>query len=277
MSSSDAGILDDDDTIPSDTPAAEIVRHAAAQQSLGVVDWGATTAKGRKRHHNEDAWGHRADTWIVCDGMGGREGGELASSETVRVVLDRVESAAADRRRVDWPELLAAVNAEVIAVAHERGFDQTGSTLVLARVNGSQVTVVHVGDSRAYTFELSAAEDPLLQVLTEDHNVRSDLLNAGVRADTAAIGRPVAGLTSFIGMTSGPLRVGIVTTTVRAGTRLLLCSDGIHGQVDDHRLRACLRRTPCQAATDSLTAAADGRGGRDNATAVVLEFGRIEP
>lgn len=275
MTTDDPMIDDDDDTIPNEKAALLAALSQDADTTFGVVDWGATTAKGRKRRHNEDAWGRRKNTWVCADGMGGREGGEFASAAAVAGVLDRVDAAG---NSIDWHELFTDVNSEVMTRAQDRGFANIGSTLVVARCRGALVTIAHVGDSRAYRFAIDEHDDADLRVVTEDHNMQSELHAAGINTrQYRRDGLSLSGLTSFIGLDRGRLRVDVVTIVVRRGDRLLLCSDGVHGQVDDARMRSCLRRTPCQAAADALTAAADGRGGRDNATAVVLEFGRIEP
>ena len=140
--------LDDDDTTPTENAAVlrELTATLAAYP-LGVVDWGAATSPGMRRRVNEDAWGRRDDLFVIADGMGGRGGGALAARTAVDRFLERA-GAAADRP--DWRAVVEAVNADVLAAAAARGIERVGTTLLAAAVGGPLVTLVHLGDSRAY-------------------------------------------------------------------------------------------------------------------------------
>ena len=112
-------------------------------------------------------------------------------------------------------------------------------------------------------------------MLTHDHNVRSELLAAGLDVrEYRDRGVALHGLTSFIGLEHDVLRIDVLAVPVRAGDRLLLCTDGVHRQLDDDQIRAGPRRRrraggPPSGSSSSPTTA----GGRDNATAVVLQLG----
>ncbi len=140
--------LDDDDTTP--TENAAVLRDLAATLAafpLGVVEWGAATSPGTRRRVNEDTWGRREGVFAVADGMGGRGGGALAARTAVDRLLARVGAAGA---HPDWRAIVERVNADVIAAAADRGIDRVGTTLLAAAVGGPLVTLVHLGDSRAY-------------------------------------------------------------------------------------------------------------------------------
>ena len=149
------------------------------------------------------------------------------------------------------------------------GFEHVGTTLLAALVGGPLVTVVHVGDSRAYRCPASS-----LDLLTDDHNVRAELLAAGLDiAEYRDRGVALHGLTSFIGLEHDVPRIDVLAVPVRAGDRLLLCTDGVHRQLDDDQLRRGVAAGSCHDAAEQLVEEADEAGGRDNATAMVLEVG----
>jgi serine/threonine protein phosphatase PrpC len=298
--------LDDDDTTPTgNTGVLGEVAATLAAFPLGVVAWGAATSPGVRRRVNEDSWGRRGDVFVVADGMGGRGGGALAARTAVDRFLDRLVPTT---DRPDWRGIVAQVNTEVVRAAADRGIDRVGTTLLAAAVGGPLVTLVHLGDSRAYRLSrVSRARiagklltsppssppplrsgarpphasdevtDDRLDLLTHDHNVRAELLAAGLDvADYRDRGVALHGLTSFIGLEHDVLRVDVLAVAVRSGDRILLCTDGIHRQLDDDHVRAVLAaRSPRQAA-EALVHDADEAGGRDNATAVVVEIGAVD-
>jgi len=266
--------LDDDDTTP--TENATVLRDLAATLAafpLGVVEWGAATSAGTRRRVNEDTWGRRGDVFVVADGMGGRGGGALAARTAVDRLLDRVGARDA---HPDWRAIIERVNAEVIAVAADRGIERVGTTLLAAAVGGPVVTLVHLGDSRAYRLTHLGA-DGRLDLLTHDHNVRAELLAAGLDVrDYRERGVALHGLTSFIGLEHDVLRVDVLAVPVRIGDRILLCTDGVHHQLDNDRLRTLLGAPSTRLAAEALVREADLIGGRDNATAVVVQVGTVE-
>jgi serine/threonine protein phosphatase PrpC len=263
--------LDDDDTTP--TENASVLRELAATLAafpLGVVHWGAATSPGTRRRVNEDAWGHRGDVFVVADGMGGRSGGTMAARTAIDRFLERAERAG---DRPDWRSIVDRVNTDVLAVAASRGIERVGTTLLAVAVGGPIVTLVHLGDSRAYRWSRTGTADRL-DLLTHDHNVRAELLAAGMDVrDYRDRGVALQGLTSFIGLEHEVLRIDVLAVPVRAGDRILLCTDGVYRQLDDDRLRLALADAHPRRCAERLVAQADDAGGRDNATAVVLEVG----
>ena len=133
------------------------------------------------------------------------------------------------------------------------------------------MTLVHLGDSRAYRLTRLGDGGDRLDLLTHDHNVRAELLAAGLDVgDYRERGVALHGLTSFIGLEHEVLRIDVLAVPVRAGDRILLCTDGVHRQLDDDQLRArCSAPATARQAAEALVAQADRAGGRDNATAVV--------
>jgi protein phosphatase len=264
--------LDDDDTTPTENVA--VLRELAAALAalpLGVVAWGAATSPGVRRRVNEDAWGRHDGLFVVADGMGGRGGGALAA----RVAVDRfLERAAAGR--ADWRAVVEGVNDDVLRAAAQQQLGGVGTTMLAALVGGPLATLVHLGDSRAY--RLTAHHDGArLDLLTDDHNVRAELLAAGLDVgDYRDRGVALHGLTSFVGLEHEVLRIDVLAVPVRTGDRLLLCTDGVHRQLDDEQLRHGLSRPGAREAAEALVGAADGAGGRDNATALVIDVGVVD-
>ncbi len=257
--------LDDDDTTPTENAEvlAELATHAAS--TLTVVEWGVATTPGTRRRVNEDAWSRRPGAYVVADGMGGRGGGALAA----RTAIDRFLDIAPGTDHAGLRDAVVAINDAVVLEAVSWGFEHVGTTLLAALVAGPTLTVVHVGDSRAY--RLSGEQ---FDLLTDDHNVRTELLAAGLDlAEYRERGVALHGLTSFIGLEHDVPRIDVLAVPMRAGDRLLLCTDGVHRQLDDDQLRAALAAGSCSGAAEQLVEEADDAGGRDNATAMVLEVG----
>lgn len=266
-------LLDDDDTTPTENVA--VLRELAATLAafeLTVVEWGAATTPGIRRRVNEDAWSRRDDLFALADGMGGRGGGALAARVAVDGLIER-----AAHRPDDWERTVHDVNDAVRQAGAAQGIEALGTTLLAAYVTGSLVTIVHVGDSRAYRLTHVFDEGDRLDQLTHDHDVRAELLAAGLDVrDYRDRGVAIHGLTSFVGGEPDGLRVDVVAVPVRSGDRILLCTDGVHRQLDDNQLRAALGAPTTRQAAEALIAAADQAGGRDNATAIVLQMGPIE-
>jgi protein phosphatase len=262
--------LDDDDTTP--TENAEVLGElsaALAASPLSVVEWATATSRGLRRRVNEDAWGHRGQVFVVADGMGGRGGGSLAARTAVDRLLARSVGAP-----LDWRAVISGVNDDVLRAGAARGNDRLGTTLLAAVIGGPLVTLVHVGDSRAYRLTDTAVDHSRLDVLTHDHNVRSELLAAGLDVgEYRDRGVALHGLTSFIGLEHEILRIDVLAVPVRSGDRLLLCTDGVHRQLDDDQIRRAMASSTCRRAADHLVELSDRAGGRDNATALVLQLG----
>lgn len=264
--------LDDEDTTP--TSNAEVLAEltaALAASPLGAVDWAAATSPGLRRRVNEDAWGQDVGTFVVADGMGGHGGGETAARTAVDLFLRRLATGVGSP---DWPGIVHSVNRDVRQAGADEGLRRLGTTLVAAIVAGPIVTFVHLGDSRAYRMSARPDAPARLDVLTHDHTVRAELLAAGLDVgEYRQRGVALHGLTSFIGLEPESLRIDVLAVPVRAGDRIALCTDGVHRQLDHMALRQALGARTCREAADALVTGADAAGGRDNATALVVDIG----
>lgn len=228
------------------------------------------------RKINQDALLVASPVYVVADGMGGHDGGEVASA----LVIDQFAALAG--RSFTPAEAVAAVHDAIAAsqariteyAAAQRAAGQArfsaGTTVVAAvqvEAPGTQFVLANVGDSRAYRFL-----DGELKQVSVDHSVVQELIDAG-RLDPADAGhhpernvvtRALGGITA-----SAP---DLFQLSLPPGGRILLCSDGVSGMLDHESMAAILAATadPRDAA-DRLVLAAVSEGGRDNATAVVID------
>lgn len=226
---------------------------------------GARTDVGRVREGNEDSYMVHEPLFAVADGMGGHQGGEVASKLALDTLLKATDGAA----------LVQAVQDANRAVFERAGSDPAlagmGTTLTAFLADRDTLRLAHVGDSRAYLLR-----DGDLQRITTDHTVVEGLVEKGeLTPHEASIHPQRSILTRAVGV-EGEVQVDQGSIDVRPGDRLLLCSDGLTGMVDDENIHRILeeRRDP-QAAADALVEAANEAGGQDNVTAVVIDV--VEP
>lgn len=223
----------------------------------------AATHVGQLRANNEDAWGSGDELWVVADGMGGHAGGEVASRIAVQTVLEAAPTGADELREA----FLGAHHAVLDAASGE--LSGMGTTLVVAaRTADRTVLVGSVGDSRAYLL----GTDGALRRITVDDNEAEVLLADGVI--TAEQARTHPGqylLTASVGALSRATAPQVYTLAPRAG-RLLLCSDGLNGELDDDAILKLLTAgTPDDVSARLVTAAVQA-GGRDNVTVLVVDL-----
>lgn len=226
------------------------------------VDWGLRTDRGRVRESNEDACLARPPIFLVADGMGGHEAGETASA----AVVARFADGAPAQVTPEWiTDRLARANRDIRDGA---GGGTTVTGVSIAEREGEPYWLVfNIGDSRVY---LSRGEG--LRQLTVDHSVVQEMVDAGTLTPEDARSHPGRHvITKAVGTPADP-RPDFWWVPGQAGDRLLLCSDGLTGELDDAAIGEALRRPrPAQHVADSLTAAAHAAGGRDNITCIVVD------
>ena len=253
---------------------------------LDVVVVGASDI-GQVREHNEDhllvgsldtklpvevaaPWAEAADRGpllVVCDGMGGVDGGEIASELAAKVTWREMRRTPATRDPEVFARLLRravrVANHEIHALAErEPGLRGMGTTLSAAGVVGDRLILATVGDSRAYVLRGGV----LVQV-THDQSLQSALLAAGHPPDEAA--NAGGAILQALGVNSD-VEPSLSIIELRRGDRVLLCSDGLHGLVGDPALALLLSEPHTVAeAVQLLVAAARAAGGTDNITALV--------
>lgn len=227
------------------------------------------TDVGRRRDHNEDAgavviaetgWGFDV-ALIVCDGVGGSARGEVASSTTLerlRTVLSQPTSAPIAER---LGAAIAEADTEIRAYAQrEAGGAPVGTTVVVAVVAGRSATVAHAGDSRAYVIH----GREITQV-TKDHSMVAEQVRAGIILPTDARGHPLSGrITRAVGLGDG-VTADIDEVALARDDVVLLCTDGLHGLVEDREIAATVG-VDLEESARRLIALANERGGTDNST-----------
>lgn len=230
---------------------------------------GSATDVGRVRSNNQDSFLVReGDLFAVADGMGGHQGGEVASALALQILGQAHDEPSTST-------LVRAVRSANQAVFDKAGADPDlkgmGTTLTaLADVDtreGRRLGIVNVGDSRLYRLRNDRIEQ-----LTEDHSLVASLVRQGRITAEEAENHPQRNiLTRALGIDEA---VAVDSWEVEpvAGDRFLICSDGLFNEVDENRIVATLRRfeDPGDAARELVRLANDG-GGRDNITAVVVD------
>jgi serine/threonine protein phosphatase PrpC len=218
--------------------------------------------------------------FVVADGMGGHQGGEVASRLAVRTVVHHVLSQlvlpALDDRLAEalQPMLIGAVQAANEAIwdsAQVMGSDM-GTTCTAALLVGGSLYLAHVGDSRCYLFEPGG-----LRQLSTDHSTVGRLIQLGQLDPSEAREHPLRNqLYRTIGQ-QPQVMVDFAYQTLGQGSHLLLCSDGLWGMVDEALMEQALLRSPWpQDACNELIALANLAGGDDNISAVVVTLPVIE-
>ncbi|MDQ3036498.1 MAG: protein phosphatase 2C domain-containing protein [Myxococcota bacterium] len=250
---------------------------------------GALTDVGRERAHNEDALAIVPEhhLYVVADGMGGHNAGEVASKLAVDAMVDFVRGA---RERNDTPPagyhmdddpdrdlLVASIKAANRAVLERAVGEQSGmgTTIVAALVgrDGTELHIAHVGDSRCYR-----ARGDRLELLTRDHSLINDYRAQMPDAPEEELENvPSNVITRAIGM-HAQVEVDVLVDKPREGDVYLLCSDGLSGMLRDADILAAVRasadagRPDVQRLAERLIEDANERGGDDNITVVVLAF-----
>jgi serine/threonine protein phosphatase PrpC len=239
----------------------------------------ALTDIGRARRSNQDSYGcdDSLGLYVVCDGMGGAAGGDIASAIASETFLDtarrELESLGTHSSQASSMALQRAVAAANRAVVERSAWDTRlrgmGTTLVGVHVLDAQLTVIHVGDSRAYLVR----DDDATQ-LTADHSLVSEQVRLGVLTlDQAEASSLRSVITRAIGV-DPDVRPDVQTLALQPRDTLLLASDGLTRHVTDSEIAAILSADDAIPAglAQQLIDLANQRGGSDNITAIVIRF-----
>jgi PPM family protein phosphatase len=221
------------------------------------------THPGRRGGANEDAigWDEASNFWFVADGMGGHAAGDVAA----RVVKETLLGEALSLPLVD---AIRKAHETVAATAKTNSaYDNMGSTVVATRIADKQAEIAWVGDSRAYLWR-----DGALSALTRDHSYLEVLRVQENLTDEQLRGHPNRNLvTQTLGI--GAPEPSVAKLPLRRRDWLILCSDGLNDELEDGEIAEILRsHAEPDEATDALIDAALAKGGRDNVSAVVVEY-----
>lgn len=245
----------------------------------------AKTDVGKVRKQNQDAFGFFPEEsfYTVADGMGGHQGGEVASALAVETMcMSLQETQDEDLTPVIGEHGLCSVTARRLTIAVQRANGQVlersqqetnlngmGTTVaaILFDKRESIATICHVGDSRVYR-----VREGRIEQLTEDHSLVQQLFREGTLSQAELKTSPHRHvLTQALGI-QPIIQPGLWIEEPQTGDAFMLCSDGIHGAVEPDEMRDLLtqNRHDLQLACDKLVDLANARGGRDNSTIVIV-------
>ncbi|MDI1230924.1 MAG: protein phosphatase 2C domain-containing protein [Methylobacter sp.] len=233
---------------------------------MNNIDFALGTHTGLVRELNEDS--HLAlpqlGLWVIADGMGGHQAGEVASGITIREIARSIEQGMPLGEAIE-----AAHRAIQTAALQGDGAADMGSTVVALKLDGMHYEIAWVGDSRAYLW------NGTLHQLTTDHSYVQMLLNAGLITESEIPGHPSRNvITQALGVGGADkvnIKVDLVSGELGESDILLLCSDGLSGEVADDDIAAILAETTdAQTRVDRLIAAALEAGGKDNMTVIAI-------
>ena len=240
---------------------------------------GKCTLLGNYRENNEDAIDVKQfpdlTLCLVADGMGGQAAGEIASKRAIEVIpreLKKTLTPVANPEEVQKTIRKAVVQAndEIIAMgALDRDLRNMGTTVVLAAWRKEpEIYIAGVGDSRAYLVRGNHIEQ-----LTVDHSLAQALVEAKtISAEEARGHRFKNVLWKYLGTKEVGEGPEVKTVSVKAGDRLLLCTDGLSGVVSDEQVLKCMQENPdAQKCADALGQLALDQGSRDNVSCIVID------
>ena len=249
---------------------------------------GCAQSVGMQRDHNEDSLLTLTTTlssednnmpfglYIVADGMGGHQHGELASATAVRVLgayaIGELYSPLFSPHPTPPSTSIQEIMDEGVQAAHReilREVQGGGTTLTAIIIRGGQMTIAHVGDSRAYT----VSEDGQVEVLTRDHSLVQRLVELGQITDEEAAVHPQKNVLYRALGQGEPFSPDIRTIPTPQHGYLLICSDGLWGVVPEEQIiKIILESENPQDACSALVAAANEAGGPDNITAILVHL-----
>jgi protein phosphatase len=231
-----------------------------------MIEFGHLTHVGLRRELNEDSYYGDSELglWLVADGMGGHEYGEVASALARETIVREI------RDGTPLTQAIRIADEEIIRTSRQRRDAlPMGTTVVATGIIGNRFEVAWVGDSRVYLWR----NGQLVQ-LSKDHSYVQELIASGTITQEQARSHPHRNVvTQALGVTDPRnLNVATLSGEVFPGMQLLLCSDGLTEEVDDSEIARVLGQQDCSAqeCVDTLVAAALDGGGSDNITAVLI-------
>ncbi|MBI4897795.1 MAG: Stp1/IreP family PP2C-type Ser/Thr phosphatase [Actinobacteria bacterium] len=236
--------------------------------TLRVIDHAAASDVGRLRRANEDSYFVRVPLFVVADGMGGAQAGEVASKIAAEAFADDLDESLAPERRL--AEVVAGANREIHRQSvSDPDMQGMGTTLTAALLGDEELTLAHVGDSRAYRLR-----DGELTRLTTDHSLVGEMVRRGAITESEAERHPQR---SILTRALGPedsVEIDTLSYGVREGDVYVLCSDGLTTMLDDAEIaESAASGGPMREIANDLIARANDAGGADNITVVAFKVG----
>jgi serine/threonine protein phosphatase PrpC len=248
-----------------------------------LLDAAGASDRGVKREHNEDAWsGPHPDLapkqisakgrlYLVADGVGGHQAGDVASKMAVEIVQQRYYADPAPDVATRLKSAIQTANQQIEQEASARPTRRgMGTTVITAVFLGGTLTVANVGDSRAYLIR-----DGHAQQISHDHTWVADQVRAGLLTRDEAAKHPQRNIITRSLGTRYELDIDIFERNIKPGDSVLLCSDGLSNVLADEEMGDLVNRTwTAEAAAKELVELTLKRGAPDNVTAVVITIVR---
>ena len=244
-------------------PAAE-PEEERAECPVSGFSIASRTDVGRVRKSNQDALIIGEGIAGVADGMGGHNGGEIASGETRDGILRELQGKTPDRQVLE--EAVKKVNLEVWERQEkDAALTGMGTTLTLLWPGEKEMLIAQVGDSRAYLIR-----DGKMRQVTEDHSLVGDMVRRGALTEEQAACHPMRNyITRAVG-TEDTIEVDLYSEERKKGDRWLICSDGLYSQMTKTALEEAAQTEDPETAADRLLQAALEGGGKDNITLILM-------
>lgn len=257
--------------------------HTAGFQILGM-DVGYSTNIGRVRQRNEDNFFMGDPTlhdvvarglcFAVADGMGGHQGGEMASTLAVEVIADFYKDAPIEQAPLEEhvAKIIERANETIFnKAATNPELSRMGTTLSVAHLaDRKKLTIWHIGDCRTYLIR-----EGQLRQLTADHSLVADQLRLGIITAEEAANHPARNVITRALGTRKSVKADVYNEELLVGDRLLTCCDGLHGVISEEELLGLvLTSESSQVACQRLTERANEEGGPDNITIVIVHLVR---
>jgi serine/threonine protein phosphatase PrpC len=236
-----------------------------------------TTDVGKARSVNEDFFSinNEKKLYIVADGMGGHNAGDVASQKAAQVAdlyltMERLNEIRVNIRKIRETVIKSLIHAHmyVLQLAESNpNYEGMGCTIVVALIFGNNLHLCHVGDARAYI-----SNENGITLLTKDHSYVMDLVQKGKLTMEEARVSPLKNkLHQAIGA-SRTINPDYKHYSLKEGDRILLCSDGLWDMLSDHQIYTVLRQDkPAKKLCEILIKMANDAGGHDNITAVLIQ------
>jgi len=268
-------------SIPNEGSGGAATVQRAAELPPFDFDVAKLTDVGRARPHNEDyvdyyippdprQLARKGAIYLVADGMGGHQAGEVASRGVVELVIGQYYSDTTHDVGTSLVRAFRLANQQI----HEQAQSDPakggmGSTLVAAVILGRKVYVANVGDSRAYLINARGTTQ-----ITEDHSWVEEQVRAKLLTPEQARRHPQRNLVTRALGSKPDVQVDLFEGELNAGDILLLCTDGLTGRAEDHEIADIMQQHPPQEAVRLLVALANERGGNDNISVLIVKAQR---
>lgn len=234
------------------------------------LKWGASTDTGMVRQQNEDSFAAEENLFVVADGMGGHNAGEVASALAVTTVMSGGRMGI--NTMEEFRDLVQRANTAIYTASlddsSQRGMGTTITAMSIVAGVEPRVLVANVGDSRTYLLRNGA-----LSRMSVDHSYVQELVNEGIITPEEARVHPRRNIVTRALGIDRTVAVDVFSHTVRTGDRVVLCSDGLVDEVADAEiLKVLTQHTDPQETAEALVMVANANGGRDNTTVIVVDI-----